>query len=141
MVERGILENISKEKIEDNWHKIEAHMQSEQNVTQGNDRRNIVSTLSNYHNLLADMCGNTVLKEMFENLMVRSSLIVALYQHNDVPSCQHNEHQQIIDALKVGDQVLAIKVMLEHLRHIESELVLDDNPSVVTDLVNALKEV
>ena len=77
---------------------------------------------------------------MFENLMVRSSLIVALYQHNDVPSCQHNEHQDIIDALKEGNQALAAKVMLQHLQHLESELVLDNTQSTATDLVMALKE-
>ncbi|WP_160061407.1 GntR family transcriptional regulator [Psychromonas sp. L1A2] len=140
VVERGIIENITQQTIQDNWQKIELHMESEQQVTQGNDRRAIVSTLSHYHKLLAEMCGNTVLKEMFENLMVRSSLIVALYQHNDVPSCQHNEHQDIIDALKEGNQALAAKVMLQHLQHLESELVLDNTQSTATDLVMALKE-
>jgi len=140
VIERGIIENITQQVIEDNWQTIELHMASERHVTEGNDRRVIVSTLSDYHKLLAEMCGNIVLKEMFENLMVRSSLIVALYQRNDVPSCQHNEHQEIIDALKAGDQTLAVEVMLKHLQHLESELVLDDTKSTATDLVMALKE-
>jgi len=139
VVERGIVESITKEMIEENWSKIEQHMRGEEEVTQGNDRQEIVSILSDYHKLLAEMSGNTVLKEIFENLMVRSSLIVALYQKNDVPSCQHNEHQEIIDALKLGDQALAVKVMLAHLQHLESELVLDNTQSKATDLVNALK--
>lgn len=141
IVERGIVESITKETIQQNWDKIEAHMKSEEDATQGNDRQVIVSTLSHYHRLLAEMCGNTVLKEIFENLMVRSSLIVALYQHNDVPSCQHNEHQDIIDALVDGNQELAIQVMLQHLQHLESELILDTNQTPVTDLVMALKEI
>ncbi|WP_413702024.1 GntR family transcriptional regulator [Psychromonas sp. KJ10-10] len=141
IVERGIVESITKETIQQNWDKIEAHMKNEEDATQGNDRQVIVSTLSQYHRLLAEMCGNTVLKEIFENLMVRSSLIVALYQRNDVPSCQHNEHQDIIDALVDGNQELAVQVMLQHLQHLESELILDNNQAQVTDLVMALKEI
>jgi len=141
VIERGIIENITQQTILDNWQKIEVHMKSEHQVTKGNDRRVIVGVLSDYHKLLAEICGNTVLKEMFENIMVRSSLIVALYQRNDVPSCQHNEHQEIIDALKVGDQALAIEVMLKHLQHLESELVLDNTSSSTSDLVMALKEI
>lgn len=141
VVERGIVESISQETIQQNWKKIEAHMKDEQDATQGNDRQVIVSILSQYHRLLAEMCGNTVLKEMFENLMVRSSLIVALYQHNDVPSCQHNEHQDIIDALMDGNQALAVDIMLKHLQHLESELILDTNKTAVTDLFMALKEI
>ena len=141
VVERGIVESISQETIQQNRKKIEAHMKDEQDATQGNDRQVIVSILSQYHRLLAEMCGNTVLKEMFENLMVRSSLIVALYQHNDVPSCQHNEHQDIIDALMDGNQALAVDIMLKHLQHLESELILDTNKNVVTDLFMALKEI
>jgi len=140
VIERGIIENISQQIIEDNWPQIEQHMIKERQVTLGDDRREIVGTLSDYHKLLAELCGNIVLKEMFENLMVRSSLIVALYQRNDVPACQHNEHQEIIDALKAGDQALAIKVMLQHLQHLESQLVLDHTKSNTTDLVMALKE-
>lgn len=139
VVERGIVGAISKEVIEDNWTIICSHMENEKEITHTDNRKAIINCLSDYHKLLAEICGNKVLKEIFNNLMVRSSLIVSLYQRNDVPSCQHNEHQEIIDALKSGDTELAIKIMQEHLFHIESELVLDKTSHSEEDLLHALK--
>ncbi len=140
VVERGIVEGISSQKIEDNWQEIQQHMKVEHSAVHTNDRRAIVGALCDFHRLLAKLCGNQVLIEMFDNLMVRSSLIVALYQRNDVPACQHNEHQQLIEALKSGEQQLAISIMLAHLDHLEAELVLSSNQEQELDLSEALSQ-
>ncbi len=76
---------------------------------------------------------------MFDNLMVRSSLIVALYQRNDVPSCQHDEHQSLIDALKSGNTEQATSVMIAHLDHLEAELVLSSGKDQELELNEALR--
>ncbi|PTY36520.1 GntR family transcriptional regulator [Saccharospirillum sp. MSK14-1] len=138
-IERGILENISAQHINDRLADVEAHMRSERQATAGSDRRTIVARLSEFHLLLADICGNTVFKEMFDTLMVRSSLIVALYQRNDVPSCASDEHQDIIDALLAGDHSTAIDAMIEHLNELESQLVLNDGQDAELDLADALQ--
>lgn len=140
VIERGIVEGITAQKMAEHGPKIEAHMQAEQAAVQTNDRRAIVGALCDFHRLLANLCGNRVLMEMFDNLMVRSSLIVALYQRNDVPACQHNEHQQLIDALKAGNQSQAVAVMLAHLDHLEAELVLSPGNDQELDLGDALSQ-
>jgi DNA-binding GntR family transcriptional regulator len=84
------------------------------------------------------MCGNGVLSEILANLMVRSSLIVALYQRNDEPSCASDEHQHIVSALEAGDQALAIAVMLEHLDELEAQLSLEDSAAPEINLKDAL---
>lgn len=139
VIERGIVEAISADKMTRHWAEIEAHMHTEQAAVQTDDRRAIVGALCDFHRLLAKLCGNRVLIEMFDNLMVRSSLIVALYQRNDVPACQHKEHHQLIAALKSGDQQQAVSVMLAHLDHLEAELVLSSNKEQELDLNQALR--
>src|SRR5471030_125064 len=89
-------------------------------------RRAIVRELSEFHLILGEICGNSVLSEILSNLMVRSSLIVALYQRNEVPSCQCDEHEAIINALEAGDTVQAAEIMQEHLDDLEGVLDLDD---------------
>ncbi len=101
-------------------------MNAGRSSTENGDRRAIVRELSNFHRLLGKISGNQVLSDMLNNLMVRSSLIVSLYQRNDLPSCQHNEHGDIIAALEAGDRDRAANLMIEHLDHLESELDLDD---------------
>ncbi len=140
VIERGIVEGISAQKVEEHWQEIQEHMQCEYAAVHTDDRRAIVAALCDFHRMLAKLNGNQVLIEMFDNLMVRSSLIVALYQRNDVPACQHNEHQQLIEALKSGNQPLAVSVMLAHLDHLEAELDLSTNTERELDLSEALSQ-
>lgn len=134
IIEKGILELITPEKLKKYQKRIDKHMQAEQEVTKGTDRQAIVLALSNFHRMLADICENRVLQGIFDDIMVRSSLIVALYQQNDIPPCASNEHQEIIDALSQGDKDKALNLMIVHLDELESQLVLDDDGSVILDL-------
>lgn len=125
-IERAIIESLTPEKIAANQARVLDHMQREHQAIVNNDRRAIVRELSNFHILLAEMSGNTVLKDIFDNLMVRSSIIVMLYQRNDKPDCQQDEHTNILYAIENNDQATAVQLMIDHLNHLESELALND---------------
>ncbi|MBU2870655.1 GntR family transcriptional regulator [Colwellia sp. E2M01] len=133
VIEKGILELITPDKIKKYHKKIMDHMDHEQTVINNNDRQAIVLALSDFHRMLAYICENKVLLGIFDDIMVRSSLIVALYQRNDIPCCASNEHLEIISALREGNQKEAIDLMIIHLDKLESELVLDDDGSVILD--------
>lgn len=137
-IERGVVESITPAKIEQHRKRIDAHMAAEREATRASDRRAIVRELSEFHRMLGEVSGNAVLVDILENLMVRSSLIVALYQRNDVPSCQHDEHGEILDALSKGDNDLAVARMRYHLDHLEGELALDDEAAPEVNLKEAL---
>lgn len=137
-IERAILEEITPEGLAAHQPRLAAHMSSEHAVIESSDRRAIVGTLSNFHLLLADVGGNAVLREILANLMVRSSLIVALYQRNAVPACASGEHQAILDALAGGDTASAVHAMLTHLDLLESQLDLSDTPTPTHTLQQAL---
>ncbi|MCU4677400.1 GntR family transcriptional regulator [Catenovulum sp. 2E275] len=134
VIERGVVESITPQIIAKNKKRIDARMKAERKATSGNDRRAIVHELSEFHRMLSEICQNSVLHDIFENLMVRSSLIVALYQRNDVPSCASDEHQQVLNALEQGDTLKAVAVMLEHLDELEAQLVLDEPEDEDLDL-------
>lgn len=140
-IERAIIESLTPEIIEANRARVYDHIQRERQAIETNDRRAIVRELSNFHLLLSEICGNKVLKEIFDNLMVRSSIIVALYQKNDTPDCQHDEHTDIIDAIERNDKATAIKLMMDHLNHLESELALDDDDTPDIKLAEVLRSV
>jgi DNA-binding GntR family transcriptional regulator len=118
--------------------RIATHMTNERNATNDTDRRAIVRELSEFHLLLGEISGNTVLSDILANLMVRSSLIVALYQRNDVPSCASDEHQEIITALENGDNEKAVAVMIEHLDELEAQLALEESVPAEFNLKQAL---
>lgn len=137
-IERAIVESITPAIMHAQRQRVTTHMRNERKATNATDRRAIVRELSEFHLMLGEISGNSVLSEILANLMVRSSLIVALYQRNDVPSCASDEHQQIIAALEKGDQQQAVAVMLEHLGELEDQLDLDDQAEPEINLRQAL---
>jgi len=137
-IERGVVESISQEKMKRHTKAVEAHMHAEHGATASDDRRAIIRELCNFHLLLGKVSENKVLSSILENLMLRSSLIVALYQRNDIPACQHSEHQEILSALESGDSRRAAALMLDHLNHLESELQFNDESKPSVDLREAL---
>ncbi|PLR41760.1 GntR family transcriptional regulator [Chimaeribacter californicus] len=139
-IERAIVEAITPEKMALHQPRLHAQMQSERAAIESGDRRAIVGALSSFHQVLAEVGGNMVLREILANLMVRSSLIVALYQRNDVPACSSGEHQAILDALAQGDAAAAVSLMLEHLNVLESQLDLSDSAAPGLTLRQALMD-
>ncbi|MBC7193246.1 GntR family transcriptional regulator [Marinobacter sp.] len=140
-IEGAVVASITPEKMRRFAREVDAHMTAEARATQSSDRRAIVRELSSFHQLLGRISGNSVLADIMENLMVRSSLIVALYQRNDEPSCQHDEHQAILEALMAGAVQEAEGLMKHHLDHLEAELALDDTESRDIDLKAVLASV
>ncbi|QNH03345.1 GntR family transcriptional regulator [Pseudomonas sediminis] len=139
-VERAIVEAITPAIMQQHAERIATQMTKERAATSSSDRRAIVRELSEFHCMLGEICGNAVLHDILDNLMVRSSLIVALYQRNDVPSCASDEHQQVLDALAAGQREQAVELMIEHLDELEGQLALHQEQNAEVNLREALAE-
>lgn len=137
-VEDAVISGITPGKIEQHREEIEDHLLAEQRALVSGDRRDIIRVLSQFHRLLAKISDNQVLIEILANLMVRSSLIVALYQHNESPACQCGEHAAVLDALRTGDNALARTLMNQHLHRLEQQLDLTETPETAFTLRDAL---
>jgi len=137
-IEGAVLESITPELMRKFEQEVSNHMEAEQDATSNSDRRAIVRELSSFHRMLGRISGNRVLADILENLMVRSSLIVALYQRNDEPTCQHDEHGAILEALQKGKNEQAVALMRHHLDHLEAELALDGNSDQSVDVRSLL---
>ncbi len=85
-------------------------------------RRAEIKASGDFHLLLASMSGNAILERFMEELVARSSLVIALYGRSGVSSCGHNEHLMIVEALERRDGEVAQHLMLQHINHIEADL-------------------
>ena len=65
-----------------------------------------------------------MLQRLLTELMTRCSLIVALYEAPGEASCEHDEHQRIVELLGLRDGDGAAALMDQHLRALESRLAL-----------------
>lgn len=90
-----------------------------------------------FHRVLGQMAGNSVLAEMLEQLMLRTPLVVVAYRSDrHDPSCANHEHEDVIDALAKGNADRAVKAMQDHLVTLESQLNLREVDEPSSDLAD-----
>jgi DNA-binding GntR family transcriptional regulator len=85
-------------------------------------RRAEIRISGDFHLLLAGVAGNAVLERFMEELVARSSLVIALYGRTGASSCGHADHGSILDALSNRDGRLAGQLLIQHIDHIEADL-------------------
>ncbi|MFS8046281.1 GntR family transcriptional regulator [Rhizobium sp. BR 314] len=92
-------------------------------------RRAEIKASGDFHLMLASMSGNLVMQRFMEELVARSSLVIALYGQSSASSCGHSEHGDIVSALERKDVNTACDLMLHHIAHIEADLDLRERKS------------
>ena len=101
-----------------------------------NARRAEIKASGDFHLALADIAGNAVLRRFMDELVARSSLVIALYGQSTISSCGHQEHEAIIAYIEAGAIDKAAEMMLHHIDHIEADL--DLRTKTGSDLKEAL---
>jgi DNA-binding GntR family transcriptional regulator len=78
---------------------------------------------SQFHILLGELCGNSVLARILSQLVHRSVLIQSLYHRQNQPTpCLVHEHAAVVTLMEQGKVGEAIKAMQHHLDHLEETL-------------------
>ncbi|OJF92449.1 GntR family transcriptional regulator [Pararhizobium antarcticum] len=85
-------------------------------------RRAEIKASGDFHLALSAIARNAIMLRFMDELVARSSLVIALYGQSSISSCGHNDHRDIVEALEARDQALACRLMLHHIDHIEADL-------------------
>ncbi len=121
------------------YRRLEQHLRNERRAVTGPDAQLRNGLLADFHTLLAEVVGNSVLTEMLRDLSARSAVITALYQSTLDAVCSSDEHHAFLKAAKAGDTEAAVALMVEHLNHVEQALDFSDQDKAGdADLVMAL---
>lgn len=102
---------------------LSRHIDSEDEARRHGDARSI-RLAGEFHTLLASMTGNATLIRYVNELVARSSLILALYGRPHSSECAISEHRQLLDALKLGDAPAATQLMTHHLESVTTRALL-----------------
>jgi DNA-binding GntR family transcriptional regulator len=86
-----------------------------------------------FHTALAALTGNTVLCDCLNGLVVRSTLISALYESPGRSPCSYDDHAEILAALEAGRAKEAAESMTRHLQAVELKM-LDRPARAAVDL-------
>ncbi len=140
-IECAIISCITPEKMALFTEEIARQQHNEHQSFHAQDRRRIVYELGAFHELMARIAGNDILRDILDNLMILSSLIVMLYQQDVTTHCQCDEHKHIITALQEGDTQRAQNLMRDHLQALLQQLNLNETPQNLMTLPQALYEI
>jgi DNA-binding GntR family transcriptional regulator len=114
--------------------RLRRHVAAEEAARGARDRHEAIKLSGEFHVLLAELSGNSVLTDIVRGLVARSSLIIALYQRAGTVDCAPDEHGELVEALGGRPARVVARLMDHHLRHVEVGLLLATPPHRVVDL-------
>jgi DNA-binding GntR family transcriptional regulator len=118
---RAFLKEVTPAKIK----ALTAHIQQEREAVSQEDVPGRTELLGDFHVRMAELMGNQVLAQILTELISRCALITLMYQSTNAAEHSAEEHAEILKAIAAKDEDLAVKLMDEHLRHVEEGLALD----------------
>ena len=104
---------------------LKDHMAREKAALDGDDAAGGVKLLGDFHVRMAELMGNEVLAHVLHDLIARSSLISLMYQRAGAAAHSQEEHVELVRAVAAKDEKRAVRLMEDHLRHVEESLAFD----------------
>lgn len=118
--------------------RLERVVHEEDRARAAGDQRAVVRLSGDFHRELAALAGNEPLTQLMHGLTVRTCLAIVANRANTGSTCREDEHARIVEAMAAGDAKRAMKLMTEHLLHIERALDEPGPPSPDDDLATLL---
>jgi DNA-binding GntR family transcriptional regulator len=135
MIESSMIRALAAGITEDQLNQLRRHLVREREAVARTDVTGRTRLLADFHVLLARMLGNEVLAQLLADLLARCSLVALMFQSAHSAEHSQAEHVAIVDALARRDARAAVRLMGNHLAHVERNLRLSPR---VSDLAQAL---
>lgn len=126
VIEPAVVQRLIRTSTPEKILRLREHQRLDEEARRRGDKPNIIRLAGEFHQLLAELAGNSAMIRSMRQLAVLTCLIIFLYDAPISTSCRADEHAQVIDAVEAGDVALAQNLMLRHLDHIETSLRLED---------------
>lgn len=104
---------------------LREHIAQEKAAVDEEDAAGRVELLGDFHVRMAELMGNEVLAQILRDLVSRSSLISLMYQRAGAARHSQEEHVELVRAMAAKDEERAVRMMTEHLEHVEASLAFD----------------
>jgi len=104
---------------------LREHVALEKAAVDSQDAAQRVELLGDFHVRMAELMGNEVLAQILRDLISRASLITLMYQPGGAARHSQEEHVEIVKAIAARDAGRAVRLMEQHLLHVEQGLAFD----------------
>ncbi len=104
---------------------LKEHVAQEKAAVEQEDVAGRTALLGDFHVRMAALMGNQVLAQILGELISRCALITLMYQSTSAAEHSNDEHVEIARALAARDEERAVRLMNDHLLHVEENLTFD----------------
>ncbi|MDO9203505.1 MAG: GntR family transcriptional regulator [Hydrogenophaga sp.] len=118
---RAFVQTVTPAKIK----ALREHVAQEKRAVNNQDVPGRTELLGDFHVRMAELMGNQVLADLLRDLISRCALITLMYQSAHAAEHSNEEHAEIVKALAAKDEALAVRLMNDHLKHVEENLTFD----------------
>ena len=119
---------------------LASHGKRERSALKAGDRALSIRLSAEFHCLLAACCGSEFIQRQLQELVSRTSMLVAFFESEAASSCACEEHELIVEALREGDVRGALRSMHSHLSLVETRLRPRTAPRFAGDSVAVLEK-
>lgn len=134
-IEGAVIDRLARTITHAQIKELRVIAKKEQDAYRRGEMRKGLKLSIQFHRVLAEMAGNTVLAEILDQLIARTPLVVLAYKvHGEDTACSIDEHSLILDAIVAGNVDKAVAGMKAHLRSLENQLNLREEEEHPTDL-------
>lgn len=128
-LEASIIQLAVKNATKNDFKRLRKHLKNEHDVMHSHAQRDWAKLASAFHFEIAKTAHNPILLRYMSELLSRCSLIVALYEPSGHATCEHDEHELIVDLIEQGNATKAIEEMEKHLHTLEEHIHLQHEES------------
>jgi len=125
MLETALVRRLCASISQSQVAELRRHLKAELEAVHRTDVPGRTRLLADFHAVLARMACNEVLAHMLADLLSRSSLIALMYQSSHSAEHSQEEHVALVDAIERRDARAAVRLMEQHLHHVENNLRLN----------------
>ena len=136
-LERLVVKALAGRLDKDQIAQLSDHVKAEQSARGGSEAASI-RLATEFHVLLAEMTGKSILTRYVNELSYRCALTLSAFSRPHSSECAVNEHGQIIEALVAGDADKAMKLMRSHLEDVAERALLVTPEARGRDLMDIL---
>jgi DNA-binding GntR family transcriptional regulator len=141
IIERDVVARFARAARPEAVARLREHLAAESEAVGDADVQRRARLLGEFHVLIAEMAGNSVLAEVLKELVARTSLVLLLYQPAEASACSSDDHVAIVSSLERRQPDKAVALMIEHLEQVERGLNLRESEPEAVNLKSALTAV